>query len=427
MRVVLQNVVTLGNFSAIGGPGGAVHFVDSLLFSDGNTHTFSDVELYTYNTKIDDPIVVTAPTYYALWSSSGGSCRQSVQIIAAPGFSADVSLSGTFVGSSVTLDGILASYTSDILGMGTSLTLLNSAPTPIFKGSGSSLIGQRLISDGFGRYLWAGRPYVIWQPGVPSAGDHVATWGEVATYITNTAGLIDVYVDTQFSFGSATVTVATPTVNCQGKTKFKGVVPVPLTVDLALPNMFFETNAQILNPFSFEDLQLQNTSGDFNMVVGTNFGFSLTNCSVSVASASWTVAPLRLSMYHGEIHWVNSGFGSFFPPSTVPVIDADGSSEIFLYVERSATTLSTDYWAYMVGAAFGTWVHLLNDDSVRLPVQVLNVGGVNSIQPLTHPYSGLTAARPDNPRVGEEYFDTTLNRPVWFDGINWIKADGTVV
>lgn len=42
--------------------------------------------------------------------------------------------------------------------------------------------------------------------------------------------------------------------------------------------------------------------------------------------------------------------------------------------------------------------------------------------------SGTTSNRPVKLLwVGRPYFDTTLNRPIWYTGSNWIRADGTVV
>jgi hypothetical protein len=42
--------------------------------------------------------------------------------------------------------------------------------------------------------------------------------------------------------------------------------------------------------------------------------------------------------------------------------------------------------------------------------------------------SGTTAQRPvTGLYVGRPYFDTTLNRPIWFTGSVWIRADGVVV
>jgi hypothetical protein len=47
---------------------------------------------------------------------------------------------------------------------------------------------------------------------------------------------------------------------------------------------------------------------------------------------------------------------------------------------------------------------------------------------LLTPPAGTTAARPTvGLQVGQFYFDTTINRPIWWDGTNWINAAGTVV
>ena len=41
--------------------------------------------------------------------------------------------------------------------------------------------------------------------------------------------------------------------------------------------------------------------------------------------------------------------------------------------------------------------------------------------------SGTTANRPEKIFVGQQYFDTTLNLPIWVNaaGTGWIKSDGT--
>ena len=44
------------------------------------------------------------------------------------------------------------------------------------------------------------------------------------------------------------------------------------------------------------------------------------------------------------------------------------------------------------------------------------------------PASGYTADRPTNSLiVGQTYFDTTLNIPIWYNGSNWVNASGTTV
>jgi hypothetical protein len=42
--------------------------------------------------------------------------------------------------------------------------------------------------------------------------------------------------------------------------------------------------------------------------------------------------------------------------------------------------------------------------------------------------SGTTADRPTlSLQIGQYYFDTTIGRPIWWNGTNWINAAGTVV
>jgi hypothetical protein len=48
------------------------------------------------------------------------------------------------------------------------------------------------------------------------------------------------------------------------------------------------------------------------------------------------------------------------------------------------------------------------------------------------PASGTTAQRPITSvqvplQVGQYYYDTTLDRPIWWNGTVWKKADGTTV
>ena len=43
------------------------------------------------------------------------------------------------------------------------------------------------------------------------------------------------------------------------------------------------------------------------------------------------------------------------------------------------------------------------------------------------PTHGTTEQRPVVNLVGAEYFDTTLSKPIWHNGTNWIDALGTIV
>jgi hypothetical protein len=41
--------------------------------------------------------------------------------------------------------------------------------------------------------------------------------------------------------------------------------------------------------------------------------------------------------------------------------------------------------------------------------------------------TGVTTSRPSAPEIGQRFFDTTLGKPIWFNGTNWIDATGTIV
>lgn len=56
----------------------------------------------------------------------------------------------------------------------------------------------------------------------------------------------------------------------------------------------------------------------------------------------------------------------------------------------------------------------------------------NFTQAVVVPLSGTTANRPSNTvqvplATGQFYYDTTLDRPIWWNGTVWKKADGTTV
>lgn len=43
-------------------------------------------------------------------------------------------------------------------------------------------------------------------------------------------------------------------------------------------------------------------------------------------------------------------------------------------------------------------------------------------------HNGTTANRPTSDLyVGRPFFDTTLGKPVWYDGTNWVDATGATV
>ncbi len=40
--------------------------------------------------------------------------------------------------------------------------------------------------------------------------------------------------------------------------------------------------------------------------------------------------------------------------------------------------------------------------------------------------NGTTAQRPSSPVTGQQYFETTIGRPVFYNGTNWVDGAGSV-
>ena len=44
--------------------------------------------------------------------------------------------------------------------------------------------------------------------------------------------------------------------------------------------------------------------------------------------------------------------------------------------------------------------------------------------PVQRTQAGATAARPASPKTGQMFFDTTLGKPIWWNGTQWVDATG---
>lgn len=104
------------------------------------------------------------------------------------------------------------------------------------------------------------------------------------------------------------------------------------------------------------------------------------------------------------------------PPGIAPIYICD-----FNHSVQSGATLTLD----------GPYINI-NADISSIPLQSLIVllGGatLNLIKAINPNYfSGITADRPPTPYTSQQWFDTTIGLPVWWNGASWINAAGVVV
>lgn len=85
--------------------------------------------------------------------------------------------------------------------------------------------------------------------------------------------------------------------------------------------------------------------------------------------------------------------------------------------------------AYPVVTDFkpGDLVPVVRDGSLKKTTKTAVQDTVKAATLETVRQGGSTANRPANPVVFEQYFDSTLGKPIWYDGVSWVDATGTAV
>lgn len=61
------------------------------------------------------------------------------------------------------------------------------------------------------------------------------------------------------------------------------------------------------------------------------------------------------------------------------------------------------------------------------PIQVGREAATTGVMSVQMIHARGTGSRPSSPSVGQMYFDTTLGKPIWHNGANWVDATGTAV
>ena len=108
------------------------------------------------------------------------------------------------------------------------------------------------------------------------------------------------------------------------------------------------------------------------------------------------------------------------------LIRAETYATLNVFIENCAPNISISDWQILIeddgSAAVGIW------DSGRSRITgVINFPDALSIPTwnITNGISCTSANRP-SVQVGASVFDTTLQKPIWYTGFSWVKADGTL-
>lgn len=74
----------------------------------------------------------------------------------------------------------------------------------------------------------------------------------------------------------------------------------------------------------------------------------------------------------------------------------------------------------------GDTTYVLNTDSENVKIDIVNctLNGDIINMPILSEHVGISSKRPINKGIGQIFFDTTLNKPIWWNGQMWIDANG---
>lgn len=116
---------------------------------------------------------------------------------------------------------------------------------------------------------------------------------------------------------------------------------------------------------------------------------------------------------------------------------SDDTDKAQLVIQRNAATAATNDVAFFIETVTSSRQISLNvrDPNAGFAVideiiidtdnSGIDMGGLTMSNVAIE--NGVTGSRPGTPVTGQMYFDTTVGRPTWYDGTNWIQADGTIV
>ena len=105
------------------------------------------------------------------------------------------------------------------------------------------------------------------------------------------------------------------------------------------------------------------------------------------------------------------------------VVNPDGTIGIYPADENQLSFTITDNLTLVTGdvvpaVAFDDFQDMFNTLQKQVQDSISNgLKGDN----------GVTSARPTGKTVGYQYFDTTLDKPIWYNGINWVDSTGAKV
>jgi hypothetical protein len=270
-------------------------------------------------------------------------------------------------------------------------------------------------------------PGIVWQGGGTNAPGVVTTWAQVQAFIESAVGAISVFIDP--SVGQCTVP-ADVSFDCEGRVSF-----IPITFNIqGNGGVFFEDGAELLNVASFRSIRAVGapTIRPFLRVTQPGQVLSFREGGGVTFDVGATQSAIKFDADFCQVAlFEGAGLDNSNAP-TQPIVElaAGLTFHIFAYVNLIGSGPLPDT-LYQGGDPGMTFLVFQDPSNITGFVPQPALLATPTIQKYFYAgqmtaESGATGARPTVAvSTGQMYFDSTLGKPVWWDGAAWVDATGT--
>lgn len=268
---------------------------------------------------------------------------------------------------------------------------------------------------------------VCWRPGGATTGYFFSDYEDIQAIIDDAEGNITVLVDDSVAESD----LPSGAWDCWGRVRFDSADPQRN----AIMEIGFQPNGCLLNPAIISRLGVYKEHNDGMPAIGlTRDGVIRFDNVTTFWNEQGTDQPMiEITCANAQLIFLEAA--NVYTQHAGPTrgfIRLNRVGGVFLYYAISnqlGIPMFPTQLENTAGAA--DIVYIAADASVIVPPQTVFTGTLLHIRSdyaaLCEPSKGTTAARPASPTSGEMYFDTTLSRPIWWTGADWINASGTPV
>lgn len=260
---------------------------------------------------------------------------------------------------------------------------------------------------------------VVWEPGATSSDYTLGTWGEVATLLGT-----DPFVTLGLKPSVGNPCLVTSSVQCSQRTKFVNAIPGSDSVAI----LQFSSGAQLLNPAGFSAVGIEKGAGGGAVIKNTLGGRIVFDDACSIYTTA-LIDEAIIDVANAGVQLLflrGSNVFSYNGAPTKGLIKIDqtlGGAFLVLIFQNGIGNVN---FPFMVEGGAADFLLAYSDISWTFPEQSFFTGTVYNYE-TQQPRSGTTAQRPAVPALWMQYGDTTLGKPIWWNGVAWIDSAGTVV